>query len=240
MLHTRYRRILLKLSGEALAGNRPFGIDPQAIATVVNEIKPLYDAGIQIGIVLGGGNIFRGITGTAMAINRVSGDAIGMLATVINSLMLKEYLQNAAMAAVVLNAVRLEKVAGLFSAPEAIELLEQKKIVIISGGTGNPFFTTDTAAALRCAEIGGEVLIKATKVNGVYESDPVKNPQARQLSTLTHNDALSRNLQFMDATALTLCRDNNIPILVLKMLEPGNLYKAACGETVGSLVTRGD
>lgn len=232
-----YRRILLKLSGEALAGDAGFGLDENVLRQIAADIAEVSRAGVGIGIVVGGGNYYRGATGSS-AIARTAGDSIGMLATMMNSLAVAEYLREAGVAAKVYSAVAMDKVADLFSAEEATKVCSEGTAVIIGGGTGNPFFTTDTAAALRAAEIGAEVIVKATKVDGIYDSDPVKNPAAVKFDTLTFSEALKRNLKIMDATALSFCLDQNIPVIVFKLMERGNLKRCIVeGLPVGTTVT---
>ena len=234
----RYRRILLKLSGEALAGKQGSGVDPAAARQIAGEIKAVRDAGVQIGIVIGGGNFYRGAQGCA-EISRTAGDTMGMLATVMNSLALAEFLKAAGVPALVLTAVFMEKAGKMFSAGAACDALDRGTIAIIGGGTGNPFFTTDTAAALRAAEIDADVLIKATKVDGVYDCDPLKNPSAKKFDTISYSEALARNLAVMDATAFSFCMENNVPIVVLKLLEQGNLHRCAVdGASVGSTISK--
>jgi len=233
-----YRRILLKLSGEVLAGAKGFGIDAEIVDRIVAEIAEVHTAGVQIGIVIGAGNIFRG--GEAKDLNRSAADTIGMVATVINSLFLKERLEKIGCKARVMSAIPIPKAAEYFVAESAIAALESGNVVIIAGGTGNPFFTTDTAAALRCAEIQADILFKATKVDGVYDSDPAKNPSAKRFSAITHAEALAKNLKVMDATALSLCMENNISIMVFKLLERGNLRKCVEGLPVGTIVHKGE
>ena len=232
-----YRRILLKLSGEILAGNGQTGIDPDITGIVADEIAQVYASGVQMGIVIGGGNIMRGAA--ARGVSRVAGDTMGMLATVINSIALAESLIARKVTARVLTAVHIDHAGEYFTPLRAIRLLESGTAVLIAGGTGNPFFTTDTAAALRCAEIGADVLLKATKVDGIYDSDPMKNPKAVRFSTISHAEALSRELKVMDATAFSFCSENDIPIIIFKLLERGNLRRCIEGETVGSLVKTG-
>jgi uridylate kinase len=234
----KYRRVLLKLSGEALAGEAGFGIDPAVCQSIASEIKTVTTAGVQLAVVIGGGNIFRGESTAATGMSRTAADAVGMLATAVNSLLLREYLRAADVPACVLSATLLEKACGLFTADKAKRRLEKGEVVIIAGGTGNPFFTTDTAAALRCAEVGAEAILKATKVDGVYDSDPAKNPQAKRFASLTHEEALRRNLKVMDATAFSFCITQSIPIIVFK-LTPGNIVKVLEGQPVGSMVTKG-
>lgn len=234
---TKYKRILLKLSGEALAGQARFGLDPAVCLSIAREIAEISKKGVELGIVIGGGNYMRGAS--AKELPRVTADTMGMLATVINSLALKSFLTQAGCPAAVLTAVDIEGVGEYFSSDTAEQHFSKGDVVIIAGGTGSPFFTTDTAAALRCAEIGAEVLVKATKVDGIYSSDPVKDPGAKKYATLTHAEALSKKLKVMDATAFSFCSENNIPIIVLKLLEAGNLRKCIEGRPVGSIVTTG-
>ncbi len=235
----QYKRILLKLSGEALAGERGYGIDSSIIASVAEDITEINNAGVQVGIVIGGGNIFRGVAGEESGIDRTTGDTVGMLATMMNSFMVKDALVQKGTKAVVLSAVQADKIAELFTVDRAKAYFEEGYVVIVAGGTGNPFFTTDTAAALRCAEMECDVLFKATKVDGVYDSDPMKNPDAVKLTTLTHNEALQQGLRIMDTAAFALCQENSIPIFVFKLLEKGNLLKAVSGEPVGSTISKG-
>lgn len=232
-----YKRILLKLSGEALAGSKGFGIDPQITGQIADEIVEVHKAGVQVGIVIGGGNFLRGAT--AEGITRVTADAMGMLATVINSLGLMQYLQKRGCPAHVLTAVNLQGAGELYSSERAINYLEKNHVVIIGGGTGNPFFTTDTAAALRCAEIDAEVILKATKVDGIYDSDPIKNPEAVRFEQITHKEALSRDLKVMDSTAFSFCMENSIPIIIFKLMEKGNLCRCVEGQAIGSIVKTG-
>jgi uridylate kinase len=234
-----YKRILLKISGEALAGSKGYGIDPAVARQIALEIKTVYDAGVQIVMVIGGGNIFRGVAGTSAGIDRNVGDTVGMLATIINSLLFRESLLAAGVKCRVLSAISVDKAADLYTAQRAIAHLNKGRVVIVAAGTGNPFFTTDTAAALRCAETRCDVLIKATKVDGIYDCDPATNPNAVKLDMLTHSEALARNIRVMDITAFSLCMENAIPILVFKLLESGNLRKCIEGHTVGSIVKKG-
>ncbi len=238
MLKPAYKRILLKLSGEVFAGARGFGIDAGVVDRIALEIKEVKESGVQIGVVIGAGNIFRG--GEAKDLDRSAADTMGMMATVINSIFLKERLEKNGCPACVMSAVPIPKAAQYFVSEAAIRMLESGSVVIIAGGTGNPFFTTDTAAALRCAEIKADILLKATKVDGVYDSDPAKNPSAKRFSSITHAEALAKNLRVMDATALSLCRENNIPIMVFKLLESGNLRKCIEGLPVGTIVHKGE
>lgn len=234
-----YHRILLKLSGEALAGAQGCGLDPAICRQFAFEIKEATAQGAQIGVVVGGGNIFRGLSATGKTMRRTYADTIGMLATAINGLTLVEYLFAEGVPARVLNANALDKAAETYTSERARACLNAGEVVFMTGGTGNPFFTTDTAAALRCAEIGAEVLLKATKVDGVYDADPVTTPTATKLETLTHAQALEQGLKVMDATAFSFCQHNQIPIVVFKLLEEGNLLRCLTGQRVGSLVTTG-
>jgi uridylate kinase len=237
MLMPVYKRILLKLSGEVFAGSKGFGFDPEVVDRIAAELREIHDAGVQIGVVIGGGNIFRG--GAAENLDRTVADNIGMLATIINSLYFKASLDKIGVTSRVMSAVPFPKAAEYFTAETARRLCGEGNIVIIAGGTGNPYFTTDSAAALRCAEIKADVLLKATKVDGVYDSDPVKNPGAVKFQSISHADALAKNLRVMDATALSLCMENNIPIIVFKLLEAGSLRRCVEGALVGTIVKKG-
>jgi uridylate kinase len=234
-----YRRILLKLSGEALAGEKGGSspLDSAVCRKTAREIAAVRVKGVEIGIVIGGGNILRGAS--AKDIPRVTADTMGMLATVINSMALAHFLEEAGCPSRVLTAVTVHGAGERFTAQKACEFLAGGTVVIIAGGTGNPFFTTDTAAALRCAEIGAQVLLKATKVDGVYDCDPFKNRNATRFERITHAEALTRDLKVMDATAFSFCRENNIPIIVFKLAPSGNLLKCIQGRNVGTLVTTG-
>jgi uridylate kinase len=238
MMKPVFKRILLKLSGEALTGVKGFGFDPQIVNQITDEIKEIHDAGVEIGIVIGGGNIFRGATGEG--IDRAAGDAIGMLATTINSLLIREYLAFRGVDARVMCANDMPKTAELFTQERALAHLAKKRVVIIAGGTGNPYFTTDTAAALRCLEIHAEVILKATKVDGIYDSDPIKNPGAVKYTTISHAEALQKKLKIMDAAAFSLCMEHKVPIIVFKLLERGNLRKCIEGLAIGTIVKKGD
>ncbi|MBN1576227.1 MAG: UMP kinase [Chitinispirillaceae bacterium] len=232
-----YQRVLLKLSGQVLAGVKQSGIDPEITGSIADEIAEVHASGVQIGIVIGGGNIMRGAS--AKGVSRVAGDTMGMLATVINSIALAESLGARGVAAQVLTAVHIDRAGKLFTPSGAVSLLESGSVVIIAGGTGNPFFTTDTAAALRCAEIHAEVLLKATKVDGVYDSDPEKNPKAIRFASITHAEALSKKLKVMDATAFSFCREHDIPIIIFNLRKRGNLRKCIEGNNIGSIVKTG-
>ncbi|NPA49687.1 MAG: UMP kinase [Thermodesulfobacteria bacterium] len=232
----RYRRILLKLSGEALMGSAAYGIDPIVLSSLAKELSQLRNLGVQVGIVIGGGNIFRGVAGVAQGFDRVRADQMGMLATMINALALSEALLSHAVPAKVLSAYEIRGVLDPFSKEKAVSFLEEGYFVVLAAGTGNPFFTTDTAATLRALEIEAEILFKATKVDGVYSADPVKDPTAQKFDYLSYEEVLARNLRVMDLTAISLAKDHNLPVLVFSMQEPGNIVKAVCGEKVGTLV----
>ncbi len=231
-----YRRVLLKLSGEALMGKRASGIDPDVVAGISAEIAGVVKLGVQLGVVVGGGNIFRGIEAGAQGIDRTVADHMGMLATVINSLALQSALERAEVATRVMTAIEMREVAEPYIHRRAVRHLEKGRVVIFAGGTGNPYFTTDTAATLRAAEIKADVLLKATKVDGVYDQDPVRNPKAVQFRHIAYTDVLTRNLKVMDATAISLCRDNAIPIVVFNLQVPGNIRRVICGQAVGTRV----
>ncbi len=231
-----YKRILLKLSGESLGGNDGRGIDEKSLLLYVEQIKMAVSAGIQVGIVLGGGNIFRGIKGEKIGFDRVSGDYMGMLATIINSMALKEALVQNGIATDIYTAFKVEFIGNPFVKEEAINSLNSGKVVIIAGGTGNPYFTTDSAAALRAVQIEADILLKGTRVDGVYDDDPEKNPNAKKFDELTFEEVINRNLKVMDMTAFTLCKENNIPILVYNSNEPENFKKILNGEKVGTII----
>ena len=232
----KYNRILLKLSGEALAGASGKGLNEEVMGSFARQIAGVVKAGTQVAIVVGGGNIFRGLQGVGAGFERVRGDHMGMLATVINSIGLSLYIKNAGVPAEVFSSTKMEPMARYYVRDEAGKFMESGGVAIIGGGTGNPFFTTDSAAALRACEIGADALFKGTKVDGVYDSDPVKNPNARKYGRLSFDKALADNLKVMDATAFTLCRENNIPIVVFDMNAEGTLEKIAAGENLGTVV----
>ena len=232
----KYNRILLKLSGEALMAGRSHGIDPRRLNDYVEEIIEVNKTGVQIGIVIGGGNIFRGISGVDEGFDRVKGDYMGMLATVINGLALQSAFESKKAKARLLTAFRMEPVADFYSQGKALEALENREIVIFSGGTGNPFFTTDTASSLRAVEIGADVMLKGTRVDGVYSADPEKDPDAEKFDEITFDEALEKNLKILDQTAFTMCRENELPVIVFDMNERGNLKKLISGEKIGTLV----
>ncbi|MDR1276350.1 MAG: UMP kinase [Candidatus Accumulibacter sp.] len=231
-----FRRILLKLSGEALMGPDAYGINRQTISEIVGEVKDIVDLGVQIGIVIGGGNIFRGVAPAATGMDRAQADYMGMLATVMNGLALQDAMRALGMKAIVQSALNIEQVVEPYIRGKAIRALEQGKTVIFAGGTGNPFFTTDTAAALRGAEIGAEIVLKATKVDGIYSEDPIKNPAAVRYDRIGFDEAISRNLAVLDATAFALCRDRRLPINVFSIFKRGALRRVVLGENEGTLV----
>jgi len=231
-----FKRILLKLSGEALMGPDAYGINRQTVANIVAEIKAVADLGVQMGIVIGGGNLFRGVAHASTGMDRAQADYMGMLATVMNALALQDAMRSAGLTVRVQSALDIEQVVEPYIRGKAIRYLEQGRIVIFAAGTGNPFFTTDTAAALRGAEIGAEIVLKATKVDGIYTADPKKDPTATRYERLTFDEAISRNLQVLDATAFALCRDQKLPINVFSIFEPGALKRVVMGENEGTLV----
>lgn len=234
-----YKRILLKLSGEALEGKGDGPIDFSVVSRFCDEIAEVRKLGIDIGLVVGGGNIFRGAKGLETGLDQPTGDYMGMLATVINALALQAMLEHKGAATRVITAIEMRPVAEPYIRRRAIRHLEKGRVVIFGAGTGNPFFTTDTAAALRANEIGAEVLMKATKVDGIYDVDPVKNPNAKKYDELSYTTALAKNLRVMDATAISMCREHKLPILVFNLNQPGSIMKAVRGETIGTLV-KGD
>lgn len=233
-----YRRILLKLSGEALLGGQEFGIDPAMVATIAAEVAQVHGLGVQLGIVVGGGNIFRGVSAAARGgLDRVTGDHMGMLSTVINSLAFQDALEGLGVPTRVLSAIKMDEVAEPFIRRRAMRHLEKGRVVILAAGTGNPYFTTDTAAALRAMELRADVLLKATKVAGIYDKDPMLHEDAEFLPSLTYREVLERGLKVMDATAISLCMDNALPIVVFNLLEEGNILSLVRGARIGSIVT---
>jgi len=232
-----YRRILLKLSGEALGGEKGLGINAESIHDMAQQIREVRELGVEVVIVIGGGNIFRGLAGSEEGIERATGDYMGMLATVINALALQDALEKAGVATRVQSAITMHQVAEAFIRRRAVRHLEKGRVVIFGGGTGNPYFSTDTAAALRANEIGAEVILKATKVDGIYDADPHKNPQAKRFAQISYLEALQKRLQVMDSTAFSLCMDNKMPIIVFDLFKPHNLRRVVMGEKVGTLVT---
>src|SRR5881394_3981361 len=231
-----YKRILLKLSGEALMGGQGYGIDPTTITRIAKEIKEVHDLGVEIAIVVGGGNIFRGVALSARGMDRASADYMGMLATAINALALQDALEKQGAFTRVMSALEMNKIAEPFIRRRAIRHVEKGRLVIFAAGTGNPYFTTDSAASLRAMEIGAEIVMKATKVDGVYDKDPHKFKDARMFRRLSYLDVLNRDLGVMDSTAISLCRDNKLPILVFNMTKPGNIRRVVLGEPLGTLV----
>ena len=231
-----YKRVLLKLSGEALLGEKPFGIDRDFADYLAHEIKGVVALGLEIGIVVGGGNIFRGVSDNAAGMDRVSADHMGMLATVINALALQDALERAGVFTRVLSAIEMREVAEPFIRRRAIRHMEKGRVAIFAAGTGNPYFSTDTAAALRAMEVKAEIILKATKVDGIYDSDPVKNPKAKKINSITYLEVLQQGLKVMDSTAISLCMDNHLPIIVYDLKRKGNLRRIVRGEKIGTLV----
>jgi uridylate kinase len=231
-----YKRVVLKLSGEALMGSQTFGIDPEILKRYSAEIREVTDLGVQIGIVIGGGNIFRGVSNSSSGIDKVTGDHMGMLATIINALALQSALEHDGLTTRLMSAIRMETIAEPFIRRRAVRHLEKGRIVIFGAGTGNPYFTTDTAASLRAVEIEADVIIKGTRVDGVYDSDPERNPSAMRFSEISYLDILRKDLKVMDMTAITLCRENKLPILVFNMNTRGNFKRLILGEPVGTRV----
>ncbi|NPA53668.1 MAG: UMP kinase [Aquificae bacterium] len=232
----KYKRVLLKLSGEALMGDQEYGIDPLFVNSLADDIKEVYEIGAEIAIVIGGGNIFRGVKGASMGMDRATADYMGMLATVMNALALQDVLEKKDVPTRVMSAIEMRQIAEPYIRRKAIRHLEKGRIVIFAAGTGSPFFTTDTTGALRAAEIKAEVLLKATKVDGIYDKDPVKNPDAKLLKEVSYLEAINKDLKVMDHTALTLCMENKLPIIVFNIKEKGSLKKILLGENVGSIV----
>ncbi|GAK35779.1 uridylate kinase [Bacteroides graminisolvens DSM 19988 = JCM 15093] len=232
----KYKRILLKLSGESLMGEKQYGIDEKRLSEYAEQIKEIHAMGVEIGIVIGGGNIFRGLSGANKGFDRVKGDQMGMLATVINSLALSSALGSAGVKSHVLTAVRMEPIGEFYSKWKAIECMEKGEVVILSAGTGNPFFTTDTGSSLRGIEIEADVMLKGTRVDGIYTADPEKDKTATKFTEITYDEIYHRGLKVMDLTATTMCKENNLPIIVFDMDTPGNLKKVMEGEAIGTLV----
>jgi uridylate kinase len=231
-----YQRVLLKLSGEALMGDLGYGIDPVVVSSIAQEVAQVVSEGIQLAIVVGGGNIFRGVKAASAGMDRATADYVGMIATVMNAITLQDALEQAGVPTRVQTAIAMQEVAETYIRRRAIRHLEKNRVVIFGAGSGNPFFTTDTTAALRAAEIDAEVIFKATKVDGVYDSDPHINPNARRYQTLTYAHVLNQDLRVMDSTAIALCKENNIPIMVFDLTVSGNIYRAVMGESIGTLV----
>jgi len=235
----RYRRILLKLSGEALLGERTYGVDPAFCTFIARQVGEVRALGVDVAIVVGGGNIFRGLAAAARGMDRATGDYIGMLATVMNALALQDALEKEGLATRVMSAIAMNEVAEPYIRRRAVRHLEKGRVVILAAGTGNPYFTTDTAAALRAVEIGAEVILKATKVDGVYDADPMMHPEAKRYDELSFVDVLSERLQVLDATAVSLCMENDLPIIVFDLNRPDNVRRVALGEHVGTLISGG-
>ena len=231
-----YKRVLLKLSGEALLGDRSYGIDPKRIAQYAKEIKSVTELGLEVAVVIGGGNIFRGVSAASNGIDRVQGDYMGMLATVINGMALQSALEEENVQTRLQTAIKIEAVAEPYIKRKAVRHLEKKRVVIFGGGTGNPFFTTDSAAVLRAIEINADVILKGTRVDGVYDSDPEKNENAIQYDTISFNDVIKKNLKIMDSTAFTLSQENNLPVIVFNMNKSGNLLNIINGEKIGTSI----
>ncbi|HDP90446.1 MAG TPA: UMP kinase [Thioalkalivibrio sp.] len=235
----KYKRVLLKLSGEALMGRYDYGIDPDILHRIAGEIADLSRKGIEVAVVIGGGNIFRGAGLAEGGMDRVTGDHMGMLATVINSLAMQDALERKEAFCRVMSAIKINQVCEDYIRRRAVRHLEKGRVVVFAAGTGNPFFTTDSAASLRASEINADLMIKATKVDGVYDSDPVKNPDAKRFERLTFDEVLTRKLGVMDATAIVMCRDNNIPLRIINIFNEGDLDRVVCGEEIGTIVERG-
>lgn len=239
MANLKFKRILLKLSGEALMGKREYGIDPDTMKTIAQEIREVQDLHVEMAIVIGGGNIFRGISAMDQGMDRATGDYMGMLATMLNALALQSMLEKQGVMTRVLSALEMKELAEPYIRRRATRHLEKGRVVIFGGGTGNPYFTTDTAAALRAMEINAEVILKATKVDGVYTSDPMIDKDAKLISELTYIEVLQKKLKVMDSTAISLCMDNSLPIIVFNMTQQGNIRKAVLGEKIGTIVRGG-
>jgi uridylate kinase len=233
----RYRRILLKLSGEALMGERPYGVDPEFCTFIARQLATVHAMGVQVGIVVGGGNIFRGLAAAARGMDRATGDYIGMLATVMNGLALQDAIERVGIPVRVMSAIAMNEVAEPYIRRRAVRHLEKGRVTIFVAGTGNPYFTTDTAAALRAVEIDAEVLLKATKVDGVYDADPMKDPAASRYASLTYQDVLRDQLKVLDAAAVSLCMENDLPIVVFDLNTPDNITRVARGDSVGTLIS---
>ena len=232
-----YGRILLKLSGEILAGDKGFGIDPEKASYLANEVKSIYNLGTSIGLIIGAGNIFRGMDASSRGMDRVTGDYLGMLATIMNAISVQDALENINCETRTLSAINVSQIAEPYIRRRAIRHLEKGRIVIISGGTGNPFFTTDSAAALRAKELGADIVLKGTKVDGVYDKDPMKFKDAEKFNNVTYSEVLNKNLRVMDLTAITLCKENNLPIQVFNINNSGDLKELVCGGKLGTLVS---
>ena len=231
-----YKRVLLKLSGEALMGKQRFGLDPQVAGTIAREVREVHCLGVEVAIVIGGGNIFRGLSATAQGMDRVSGDLMGMLATVINAIALQDALEKVGVFTRVVSAIEMREVAEPFIRRRAIRHLEKRRVVIFAAGIGNPYFSTDTAAALRAMEVKAEVILKATKVDGIFDADPMKVKDARMFNEISYIDMIGKGLKVMDATAISLCMENSMPIVIFKLGQSGNIKRAVLGEKIGTVV----
>lgn len=240
MTKLKYKRVLLKLSGESLMGDKGFGIDHKVLDFFSTEVKKVHDAGVQLGIVIGGGNIYRGLSANDQGIDRVTGDQMGMLATMINSLALQNAIEHKEIHTRLLSALHMEQIAEPYIRRRALRHLEKGRVIIFGAGTGHPYFSTDTAASLRAVEIGADAIIKGTRVDGVYDSDPEKNSNAFKFDKITYLDILKKNLRVMDLTAVSLCQENNLPLVVFNMNEADNLLKLVTGQNVGTVVHNGD
>lgn len=240
MMNLKFKRVLLKLSGESLMGSQEFGIDNKVLQFFAEEIQKAYNAGAELGIVIGGGNIYRGLSATSQGIDRATGDQMGMLATLINSLALQNALEKKGIYTRLMSAINMEAIAEPYIRRRAIRHLEKRRIVIFGGGTGHPYFSTDTAASLRAVEINADVIIKGTRVDGVFDSDPEKNPNAFRFDQISYLDVLKKNLRIMDLTAVSLCQENNLPMIVFNMDVPDNLLKLITGEDIGTLINNGN
>jgi len=238
MTAPKYQRVLLKISGEVLAGDQGYGIDPKVIDTVSGEIKDIYDLGVEVAVVIGGGNIFRGLAASADGMERSSADYMGMLATVLNALALQNALERKGVFTRVQSAIEMRQLAESYIRRRAIRHLEKKRVVIFAGGTGNPYFSTDTAAALRAMEIGAQVILKGTKVDGIYDADPMKHPNAKRYDELTYFQVIEKDLRVMDSTAVTLCMDHNLPLIVFNLKEHGNIKRIIVGQKLGTIVRK--
>ncbi len=236
MKQLKYKRILLKLSGESLMGTKGFGIDSKVLEFFAEEVKKVHDVGAEVGLVIGGGNIYRGLSASSQGIDRATGDYMGMLATMINSLALQNAIEKAGITTRLMSAIKMEAIAEPYIRRRAIRHLEKGRVVILGSGTGHPYFSTDTAASLRAVEIGADVIIKGTRVDGVFDSDPEKNNDAAKFHSITYMDILKKNLRIMDLTAVSLCQENNLPMIVFNMDVPDNLYKLVKGENVGTVI----
>jgi len=236
MSSIKFKRVLLKLSGESLEGEQGFGISSEVLDFFADEVKKVHDIGVQLGIVIGGGNIYRGLSANSQGIDRATGDQMGMLATIINALALQNAIEKKSIDTRLMSAIKMEEIAEPYIRRRAIRHLEKGRVVILGAGTGHPYFSTDTAASLRAVEIGADVIVKGTRVDGVFDSDPEKNPNALKFEQISYIDILKKNLRIMDLTAVSLCQENNLPMMVFNMDVPGNLLKLVMGETIGTFI----